>query len=200
MTSSYRLSRTILPILALTISTLACTVGFTEPTPGGPTIQTGITIQPPPSGGVIIPTPSGSGGAVVGETGRVVDVIDGDTIDVDINGTVYRVRYVGVNTPERDEVCYALATQANASLVENQTVILVADASNTDRYDRLLRYVYVGTVFVNEGLVNGGYAEAVEYPPDTRYTAYFRELEVSAAQGGRGCHPTGIFDDGSMTR
>jgi micrococcal nuclease len=128
------------------------------------------------------------------ETARVVDVIDGDTIDVEIDGQEYRVRYIGVNTPERDETCYRDATEANADLVEDQTVRLIRDVSETDRYDRLLRYVYVGDVFVNAELVMDGYAEAVSFPPDTAYYDYFVDLEADAEAANLGCHPTGIFD------
>lgn len=143
------------------------------------------------------PNNSGSG---TGETGRVVDVIDGDTIDVEIDGTTQRIRYVGVNTPERDEPCYQDATNANRALVEGQTVRLEIDTSDKDRYDRLLRYVYVGNTFVNAELVRGGWAEVVRYDPDDREFENFRALEQEAAREGWGCHPTGIFDDGSYTR
>lgn len=144
--------------------------------------------------------PSGGGGNVEGETARVVRVIDGDTIDVTINGTEYRVRYVGANTPERGEACYSDAVNANKSLVEGRTVTLVVDTSDTDRYDRLLRYVYVGNVMVNEELIRTGYAEAVLYAPDDRFYNNFLALEIEARRRGLGCHPTGIFDDGSDTR
>ncbi len=143
---------------------------------------------------------SSGGSADTGETGRVVSVIDGDTIDVDINNRTLRVRYIGVNTPERDEPCYAKATAANAAMVNGQTVRLVRDQSNTDPYDRLLRYVYVGDVFVNRELVAGGYAEAVLYQPNDAFFDEFSQLESGAAQAGRGCHPTGIFDDGNSER
>lgn len=135
-----------------------------------------------------------------GETGRVVRVIDGDTIDVDVNGETIRVRYVGVNTPERDEPCYQEATDANRRLVENKTVRLERDTSDTDRYDRPLRYVYVGDTFVNWELVEDGYAEAVLYEPDDRHYEEFLRLESQATLANRGCHPSGIFDDGSTRR
>lgn len=136
-----------------------------------------------------------------GETGRVTHIVDGDTIDVDLGGgDVERVRYIGMNTPESDEPCYREATNANAELVTGKTVTLVKDVSETDRYGRLLRYVYADGIFVNAALVIEGYAEGVEYPPDTEYTAYFRDLERVAAAANRGCHPTGIFNDGSTTR
>lgn len=142
------------------------------------------------------------GGGIVpgGENGRVVRVIDGDTIDVQINGAEFRVRYVGVNTPERGESCYSDATAANSELVLGQTVRLVKDTSDTDRYDRLLRYVYVGDTFVNRELIVRGYGEAVLYRPDDLHFEQFSELEQEAARAGRGCHPTGIFNDGNRER
>jgi endonuclease YncB( thermonuclease family) len=141
-----------------------------------------------------------SGGDIDGESARVIRVIDGDTIDVDINGTEYRVRYVGVNTPERGEACYDDAVNANRDLVQGETVTLVIDTSDTDQYDRLLRYIYVGNTFVNDELVRTGYAEAVRYAPDDEFYNDFLALEREAEQRNLGCHPTGIFDDGSDTR
>ncbi|MBZ0276372.1 MAG: thermonuclease family protein [Anaerolineae bacterium] len=141
-----------------------------------------------------------TGGAPAGEDARVTRIIDGDTIDVDMNGQTYRVRYVGVNTPERDQACYSEAIQANALMVQGQTVRLVKDVSDTDQYGRLLRYIYVGNLFVNQALVQQGFAEVVSYPPDTAQFENFRRLEDEAAAANRGCHPTGIFDDGSYTR
>lgn len=139
-------------------------------------------------------------GAPTGEQGPVVNVIDGDTIDVSLNGQTVRVRYIGMNTPERDEACYTDATRANADLVRGQMVTLVKDQSETDRYGRLLRYIYVGDVFVNARLVEQGYAEVVSYPPDNARYDQFRQLEDAARNANRGCHPTGIFDDGTFTR
>lgn len=150
----------------------------------------------PISGDGVIQAPASG----TGETGIVTNVIDGDTIDVRINGSEYRIRYIGVNTPERDESCYAEATAANLALVTGQTVTLVRDVNETDRYGRLLRYVYVGDLNVNATLVSQGWAEAVEYPPDTAQTASFRDLERAAAGANRGCHPTGIINDGNDVR
>lgn len=138
-------------------------------------------------------SPADQPGSVAGESALVVDIIDGDTIDVRIDGDVFRVRYIGVNTPERDEPCYRDATNANADLVDGQTVTLVKDVSETDRYDRLLRYVYVGDVFVNAELVAAGYAESNAYQPDTAYYDYLEGLETRAREQGSGCHPTGVF-------
>ena len=128
------------------------------------------------------------------ETARVVEVIDGDTIRVRLDGELVSVRYIGINTPERGETCYQEATDNNANYVANQTVRLVTDVSNTDRYGRLLRYVYVDDILVNAELVAGGWAESRDYAPDTRLFDYMERLENTAVRERRGCHPTGIFE------
>ena len=134
------------------------------------------------------------------EIGPVTRVVDGDTIDVLLKGVNTRIRYLQMNTPERNEPCSSEATQANADLVEGKTVRLVPDKELVDRYDRLLRFIYVDEVLVNRVLVEQGYAEVVLYPPNDAHYEEFVKLEQEAAAAGRGCHPTGIFDDGSSTR
>ncbi len=134
------------------------------------------------------------------EIAQVTRVIDGDTIDVLIDGKTARIRYVQINTPERDEPCFRESTQANAELVSGKTVRLVPGNRLIDPFDRLLRYVYVGDIMVERVLVEGGYAEVVLYPPNDAHYEEFVRLEAEAAAAGRGCHPTGIFDDGSTTR
>ena len=138
---------------------------------------------------------------------EVVRITDGDTIRVDFQGVEYNVRYIGINTPEiahradqTDDACGQEATEANRRLVEGKSVRLERDTSETDQYGRLLRYIYVGDTFVNEVLVREGWAEAVRYAPDTREFDHFRTLEEEAARAGRGCHLTGIFDDGNDER
>lgn len=142
----------------------------------------------------LTPTDSPAAPNAEGEHASVTRVIDGDTIDVRLGGQTYRVRYIGINTPERDEECYSEATAANTALVQGQTVRLVRDVNNTDVHGRLLRYVYVGEVFVNAELVAGGYAESRAYPPDTAQQRYLDSLERAAKAAGRGCYPTGVFD------
>jgi endonuclease YncB( thermonuclease family) len=158
-------------------------------------VVAGCTLNETASNGNTNPPSSGDG-----EMASVTRVIDGDTIEVNLNGQLHSVRYIGMNTPERDETCFAEATSANAALVQGQTVRLVKDVSETDRYNRLLRYVYVGDVFVNARLVEEGYAEVVSYPPDNANYDLFKSLEIQAASANLGCHPTGIFNDGSYTR
>jgi endonuclease YncB( thermonuclease family) len=180
----------------LAVFVLGCTFGFDPEATAPPGAIIGGDGQGNSNSGG-----SNSGGnAPSGEDGVVTQVVDGDTIEVRIGEVGYRVRYVGVNTPERDEACYQEAKDANAALVSGQTVRLVQDESNTDRYGRLLRYVYVNGVFVNEQLVSQGWAEAVTYEPDSQYKARFQQLEREAKDGRRGCHPTGVFNDGSDVR
>ena len=127
------------------------------------------------------------GTAPEGETAVVRNVIDGDTIDVDLDGQEYRLRYIGVDTPERDEPYYQEAAEANRQLVDGQAVILVKDVSETDRYGRLLRYVYLtdGT-FVNAELLRQGMARLVTFPPDVAQQAYFSQLQEEARTANLG--------------
>ncbi len=203
-------THTPIALAALATALLAC--GTLPPTPGAlpppPTLQPSGPAatdpppgDPPPGDPPPPPTPVSAGPTLPAPTplppgaelASVTYVIDGDTIDVSLGGQDVRVRYIGVNTPERDEPCYAEATQANRDLVEAQIVTLVPDISNTDRYGRLLRYVYVGSVFVNLELVAAGWAESVRYEPDTAQADTFDALEASAAALQLGCWGAGVF-------
>jgi micrococcal nuclease len=116
----------------------------------------------------------------------VTEVIDGDTITI-AGGD--RVRYIGIDTPEIHPQVEAFgreAWQANRELVEGKAVRLERDVSETDKYDRLLRYVWVDGTMVNAELVRRGLAEAKAYPPDTKYRSFLEQAEAEARQAGRG--------------
>jgi len=120
------------------------------------------------------------------EITTVTRVIDGDTI---IIGTGQRVRYIGIDTPEThpEQEAYGMeAWQANRKLVAGKKVRLEKDVSDTDRYGRLLRYVYVDETLVNAELARLGLAEAKAYPPDTKYQDLLEQMEEEARQAGRG--------------
>jgi len=68
----------------------------------------------------------------------------------------------------------------SAAHVDGRTVLMIRDVSETDRYGRLLRYVYVDDTFVNADLVRDGYAEAADYPPDIAHAELFHILESEA--------------------
>ncbi len=120
------------------------------------------------------------------DTALVIQVIDGDTIVIEGG---YRVRYIGIDTPEIHPQLdpYGMeALQANRELVEGKIVRLERDVSQTDRYGRLLRYVYVDGIFVNAELVRLGLAYAKAYPPDIKHQEDLEKLEGEARQAGRG--------------
>jgi hypothetical protein len=124
---------------------------------------------------------------------KVVRVIDGDTIKVDIDGEIHSVRYIGIDTPEttkgKNEPGGQEATEANRRLVAGKTVYLEKDKSDTDRYGRLLRNVFTedGT-FVNAELVRSGHAEVFTYGADRRYESVLKRaaVESTAGTGGMG--------------
>lgn len=132
------------------------------------------------------------------EESHVLRVVDGDTIELE---SKQKVRYIGIDTPEtidprRPVGCFGReASSKNKELVEGKDVRLVKDISETDKYGRLLRYVYVGDIFVNEYLVREGYARASSYPPDVRYRDLFREAEADARINKRGLWADGVCED-----
>lgn len=119
----------------------------------------------------------------------VTKVVDGDTIQLE-DGTT--IRYIGIDAPEtvhpsQPDGCFgAEASAKNKELVEGKRVRLEKDVSETDKYGRSLRYVYVGDTFVNDYLVRQGYATAVSYPPDINYQEQFRAAEQEARSNKRG--------------
>ena len=110
-------------------------------------------------------------------------VIDGDTV-VLANGE--RVRYIGMDTPERGERLFDEATAYNRRLVEGQRVGLLKDQSEADRFGRLLRYVFAGDILVNAELVREGLAEAKRYDPDVKFADCFDTLMQEARDNKRG--------------
>jgi micrococcal nuclease len=135
------------------------------------------------------PTPIGAT-----ERASVVRVVDGDTIVIDRGRGDERLRYIGIDKPDTPvEFMAQEASAANARLVEGRDVILEKDVSETDRYGRLLRYAWVedpdrpgDLLMVNRALVASGYAQAVTFPPDVRYTDDFRAAERQARELGLG--------------
>lgn len=114
------------------------------------------------------------------EYAELLYVVDGDTIAVRMaDGAVARVRYIGVNTAEKGEEYYDIGKDLNAELVSSGSGLLVMykDVSDTDKYGRLLRYVFSGDVFVNYELVKEGAAEALTIKPDTSCSSLFESAE-----------------------
>jgi len=138
-----------------------------------------------------------SSSAVVGVEGErelVTKVVDGDTIGLEDGRTV---RFVGMDTPEtvdprRPVGCFGKeASNETKALLSGKVVILQKDVSDTDKYGRILRYVFLPlengeTLFVNDYLVREGFAKVYTYPPDVKFDNQFREAEKEARENKRG--------------
>lgn len=139
------------------------------------------------------------------ETATVTRVVDGDTIEAVITaiepgpgagqtqvGLEYDIRLTGIDTPESVKPgtpveCFAKeASAATKALLEGQEVRLVKDVEDTDRYERLLRYVYLEDEMANARLVANGYAHAYTYPPNVRWADLFVQLEREARERNQG--------------
>ncbi|MBP9719501.1 MAG: thermonuclease family protein [Candidatus Levybacteria bacterium] len=122
-------------------------------------------------------------------TVKVIKIVDGDTIKIEGG---QKVRYIGIETPEtkhptKGVQCFGKEASAkNKELVEGKEVTLEKDVSETDRYGRLLRFVYINGVFVNDYLVREGYAHASTYPPDVKLSEQFKQAEQEARENNRG--------------
>lgn len=134
------------------------------------------------------------------EEGLVTRVIDGDTAEIEIEGNFYKVRFIGINTPEsttRIEPYGKEASDFTKQYLSGKTVFLEKDISETDRYGRLLRYIWleppkeitdeeIRTKMFNTILVLNGYANAATYPPDVKYQEYFIKYEQEAREKNLG--------------
>lgn len=122
-------------------------------------------------------------------TTRVVNVVDGDTFKIESGETV---RMIGIDTPEtvhpsKPTQCYGKeASLKTEELIEGKEIRLEKDVSEKDKYNRLLRYVYVGDIFVNEYLVREGYATSSSYPPDIKHQDRFVEAQKLAKEENKG--------------
>lgn len=136
-----------------------------------------------------VPTPTQMTASRSAEFAVVKRVVDGDTIEL-VDGR--KVRYIGVDTPElhhptKGVQCFGKeAMEKNKELVEGKTVRMEKDVSETDRYKRLLRYVWKDEVFVNEYLAREGYALQATFPPDVAYTNLFKEAAQEAREQNKG--------------
>lgn len=117
------------------------------------------------------------------EKATVVRVIDGDTFEIE-NGQ--KVRLIGINAPEKNRPYFEEAKQKLTDLVLGREVVLKKDISETDKYNRLLRYVYLNDSFINLELVRQGFAVADPFPPDIKFESLFRNAAEEARNNHRG--------------
>ncbi len=122
----------------------------------------------------------------------VIRVVDGDTIEVRLDGRVEDVRLIGVDTPETVKPgtpvqCFGpRASHFTKQLLEGRRVRLVFGVERHDIYGRLLAYVHLGDRFIDAILVRRGLARSLTIPPNDRFAPLFHRLQLAAARTGRG--------------
>jgi micrococcal nuclease len=117
-----------------------------------------------------------------GEPIELIAVLDGDSIEAEVEGNSEEIRLLGINTPERDECWSQEARQATRDLTETGSLTLVS--AGRDRFGRLLGYVGADGLFVNASLVATGHATAITN--DHAYLDEFRDAEQAAFELGLG--------------
>jgi micrococcal nuclease len=175
-----------IPVLLLVLMVSGCGQATSvPPPPSAPTPTDG----PNPT---VTARPQATSSPAKVTTAWVVAVVDGDTIKVNFGGQVYRVRYIGIDTPETKHPDRGVewmgpeAAAYNEQLVGGKVVFLEKDVSETDQYGRLLRYVWVDDVMVNAELVRQGYAVVGTWPPDVKYHDILLGAQREAREAGRG--------------
>lgn len=132
-----------------------------------------------------------------GDSASVVEVVDGDTIEVAVARDRETVRLIGINAPERGECLADEASGWVRDRVGGREVALVADESDRDRYGRLLRYVEVDGADVGAELVRAGLALARRYPPDTARADEYEAVQQAAEDAGAGMWAAGACGGGA---
>lgn len=140
------------------------------------------------------------------EKAAVEYVVDGDTIDVIADGREKRVRLAGIDAPESASHDESLNTEEGARatgflrtlLPVGRVVYLQKDTSETDKYNRLVRYVWlevpedpynddeIAAKMVNSVVVEAGFAQAVRVWPDVAYNDWLKAAQERAAAAGAG--------------
>lgn len=139
------------------------------------------------------------------EVATVERVVDGDTIEVKIDGEKFKVRLIGVDTPETKhprkpvEPYGKEASEYTKKKLDGKKVYLEKDVSDTDRYGRLLRYVWLKKPDkdkklteemlkdnFNLTLVKEGYGKSSTFPPDVKYAEIIKEYQREAVKENKG--------------
>ena len=147
-----------------------------------------VTCSPPDLGD----SPVSTGPTPPGRPATVARVIDGDTIEAELDGTILDVRLIGIDTPEtvhpsEPVECFgAAASRFTTTMLDGQEIRLEFDVEKTDQYGRTLAYVWLGDVLFNEMLVSEGFAQVSTYPPNVKYVDVFVKAQREARSLGRG--------------
>ncbi|MEG0371963.1 MAG: thermonuclease family protein, partial [Clostridium sp.] len=140
-------------------------------------------------------------GVIDMEEGVVTKNVDGDTIYAKINGKDEKIRLILVNTPEsttkKEPYGKEAAIYTKENLYIGRKIYLEKDVSDTDKYGRLLRYVWtekpkeinkdeIKDKMYNAQLLINGYAQVSTFPPDVKYVDYFRQYQTKARKSASG--------------
>lgn len=123
----------------------------------------------------------------------VTRTIDGDTIEVLIDGNTEKIRLIGIDTPESVHPDQSknvpegkIASEFTKSKLEGKQVAIELDVEERDRYGRLLAYVWIDNVMFNKTLLSEGLAQVSTYPPNVKYVDDFLALEKQARENSVG--------------
>lgn len=143
--------------------------------------QSDVFLAPPVAGASGDPGASLPTGA---EVVTVVSITDGDTLDVrGEDRSIAEVRLIGINSPEANECYSEEATQVLAVLAPVGSQIgMTRDVSDVDQFGRLLRYLWLGGMSVNEESVRRGVAIARRYAPDTALAGRLESAQAESKE------------------
>jgi len=115
---------------------------------------------------------------------RVVEVYDGDTIGVVVNGNREKIRLIGIDAPEMGQQPWGKAAKEHLrELLENSdwVVALTFDVQERDKYGRLLRYITTpdGSM-INVQMLRDGYAMLLTIPPNIKHVDELRKAQHKA--------------------
>lgn len=127
----------------------------------------------------------------------ILHIKDGDTIDVDLDGSETTLRFIGLDTPESvnpDESLNCeegrIASQFTKDYLADQEVVWIEyDEELNDDYGRTLAYIYLdedGQTMYQDILLENGMAHCLRIPPNTKYSNHFAEIELIAKMKGKG--------------
>jgi micrococcal nuclease len=120
------------------------------------------------------------------ESVKVTRIVDGDTIEVEIDDAKKTVRIIGVDCPEKKQDWGKEATGFTSDFLSSRIAELEFDVQQTDPYDRLLAYVWSGSEMLNNALVRKGLAMIATYPPNVKYVETFISSQKFAREAGEG--------------
>jgi micrococcal nuclease len=124
---------------------------------------------------------------------RVIDVLDGDTIVVELaDGSTDTIRLLGIDTPEthhptKPVECFGPEAAAyTAHRLAGRVVRLEGDVESRDLYGRRLAYLVVSGRMFNEELLRRGYARLLVLAPNRRHAHELLDAELAARHADRG--------------